>query len=73
MQLRQQVAELRAANFALNDEAKTMRAERDEARRMYCLGFTDFCPNPAHAHLGLVDAAAEVAKSFGWDCFKEKP
>lgn len=57
----------------LCQQVEELRAERDDARRMYCLGFTDFCPNPAHAHLSLVDAAAEVAKSFGWDCFKEKP
>lgn len=59
VQLRQQVAEL--------------REERDDARRMYCLGFTDFCPNPAHENLSLEEAAVEVAQSFGWDCFKEKP
>jgi len=53
------------------DEIERLRAERDEARREYCRGFVDFCPNPAHDHLGLEDAAMEVAKSFGWDCFKE--
>ena len=53
------------------DEIEQLRKERDEARRQYCRGFTDFCPNPAHDHLSLEDAAVEVAKSFGWDCFKE--
>jgi hypothetical protein len=55
------------------DEIERLRAERDEARQQYCLGFTDFCPNPAHDHLSLEDAAIEVAKSFGWDCFGTEP
>jgi hypothetical protein len=50
-----------------------LTAERDEARRMYCEevehhhetvwndGERDFKPLPA----------LDVAKSFGWDCFKE--
>ena len=46
-------------------------AERDEARRQYCRGFADFCPNPAHDSLSLEEAAVEVAKSFGWDCFDD--
>jgi hypothetical protein len=53
------------------DEIERILAERDQARRQYCRGFTDFCPNPAHNHLGLEAAAIEVAKSFGWDCFKK--
>lgn len=57
--------------LAAADEIEQLRKERDEARRQYCRGFTDFCPNPAHDHLSLEDAAVEVAKSFGWDCFKE--
>jgi hypothetical protein len=48
-----------------------LTAERDEARQMYCRGFTDFCPNPAHKDLTLEEAAMEVAKSFEWDCFEE--
>ena len=48
-----------------------LTAERDEARQMYCRGFTDFCPNPAHEELSLEEAAMEVAKSFEWDCFEE--
>jgi hypothetical protein len=46
-------------------------ADRDEARRQYCRGFTDFCPNPAHDNLSLEEAAVEVARSFGWDCFED--
>jgi len=53
------------------DEIERLREERDEARRRYCRGFTDFCPNPKHEDLTLEDAAIEVAKSFGWNCFKE--
>ena len=45
--------------------------ERDKARREYCRGFTDFFPNPAHEDMTLEEAAMDVAKSFGWDCFKE--
>ena len=53
------------------DAIERLTAERDEARQMYCRGFTDFCPNPAHDELSLEEAAMEVAKSFEWDCFKE--
>jgi hypothetical protein len=60
-------AELEATNGLLEDAI----AERDHARRQYCRGFVDFCPNPAHDELSLEDAAVEVAKSFGWDCFRE--
>lgn len=52
-------------------EIERLRAERDEARRQYCRGFVDFFPNPEHEDLSLEDAAMEVAKSFGWECFKE--
>jgi hypothetical protein len=54
------------------DGAARLRLERDEARRQYCRGFTDFCPNPAHDELTLEEAAMEVAKSFGWDCFLQE-
>lgn len=46
-------------------------ADRDEAQRQYCRGFIDFCPNPAHDNLSLEEAAVEVARSFGWDCFED--
>ena len=62
---------LRSQLKDVTEEMERLRSERDEARRQYCRGFTDFCPNPAHDHLSLEDAAVEVAKSFGWDCFKE--
>jgi hypothetical protein len=52
------------------DTIERLREERDEARRRYCRGFTDFCPNPAHDELTLEEAAMEVAKSFGWACFE---
>ncbi len=57
-------------NRRLRQENATLTAERDEARRRYCRGFTDFCPNPAHDELTLEEAAMEVAKSFGWACFE---
>ena len=47
----------------------TALKERDEARRQYCRGFTDFCPNPKHDELSLEEAAMLVAKEFEWDCF----
>jgi hypothetical protein len=53
-------------------EIDRLKAERDDARRMYCRGFTDFCPNPAHAKLTLEQAAMRVAKELGWDCFKSR-
>jgi hypothetical protein len=53
------------------DEIESLRRERDDARQMYCRGFTDFCPNPAHEKLTLEESAREVAKSFHWDCFRE--
>lgn len=59
-QFLQQVSDLRAANFALNDEAKNLRAERDEARREAC--GTDG---------GTIGEAMLEAKQRGWDCFKE--
>ena len=59
----------RARIAALEVWVEELTFERDEARRQYCRGLTDFIPNPAHDHLSLEDAAIEVAKSFGWDCF----
>jgi regulator of replication initiation timing len=53
-------------------ERRAAEDERDDARRMYCRGFTDFCPNPAHAKLTLEQAAMQVAKELGWDCFKRR-
>lgn len=56
--------------FLENERDKAID-ERDEARREYCRGYTDFCPNAEHEDLSLEDAAIEVAKSFGWDCFDD--
>lgn len=57
-------------NEAIYDRDEAIK-ERNEAQRQYCRGFVDFCPNPAHDELSLEDAAVEVAKSFGWDCFRK--
>jgi len=56
---------------SLEELAERLITERDDARRQYCRGFTDFCHNPKHDHLSLEQAARRVAKDFGWDCFKE--
>lgn len=55
----------------LEKERDEAIADRDEAQRQYCRGFTDFCPNPAHDNLSLEEAAVEVARSFGWHCFED--
>lgn len=55
----------------LRKERDQANEERDDARRQYCRGFTDFAPNALDEHLGLEDAAMAVAERFGWDCFKE--
>jgi hypothetical protein len=54
-----------------DDIVARLRAERDEARRSYCRAFVDIFPNPKYEELSLEDAAIEVAKEFGWECFKE--
>ncbi len=43
---------------------RRLRAERDNARRLHC-----------YAVAGTMQgrAAEDVAKSLGWDCFKEQP
>ena len=53
------------------DEIERLRRERDEARRSYCRAFVDIFPNPKYEELDLEDAAIEVAKEFGWECFKK--
>ena len=53
------------------DEIERLRKERDEARRSYCRAFVDIFPNPKYEELDLEDAAIEVAKEFGWECFKQ--
>lgn len=62
---------IRRAIEILKEDLTLAKRQRDEARRQYCRGFTDFCPNPRDENLSLEDAAVEVAKRFGWDCFKE--
>ncbi len=44
------------------DIIRTLRAERDEARRMYCNVMTDHCEE---------HEARQIAQEQGWDCFKE--
>jgi hypothetical protein len=49
-----------------------LKAERDEARRMYCRAYTDLVVDPRLEKLSLEDAAAIVADDLGWDCFDAK-
>lgn len=46
-----------------NDDIVTMRAERDEARRLYCAAVEEM-------ERGLSnDSRRDVAKARGWDCY----
>ena len=44
------------------DEIKRLRAERDEARRMYC----------GRVSRDVQPDAFEIAKNHGWDCFPQE-
>jgi hypothetical protein len=44
-------------------ERDTLRAERDEARRMYCNVMTDHCEE---------HEARQIAQERGWDCFPQE-
>ena len=46
------------------DEIERVRAERDEARRMYCSNMADVV-NPYRS-------PEDLAADRGWDCYKEK-
>ena len=54
--LQQEIKNMRDMLFAINDEAKELRVERDAARRDFCAASYD------DPHL--------VAQERGWDCFK---
>lgn len=73
MQLRQQVAELRATNLALNDEAKNLRAQRDTIRRTFCLMIASGDWNIRDGSTAFRSGAEHVAELNHWDCFREKP
>jgi len=45
------------------DIIRTLRAERDEARRMYCNVMTDHCEE---------HEARQIAQEQGWDCFPQE-
>lgn len=51
-------------NLAL--EVERLRAERDEARRLYCIAFQEITEN-----LGEKNTTESIAEEMGWDCFKE--
>ncbi len=56
----------------LRAEVADLKAERDEARRMYCRAYTDLVVDPRLEKLSLEDAAAIVADDLVWDCFEKK-
>jgi hypothetical protein len=45
---------------------KALIAERDEARRLYCIAFQEITEN-----LGEKNTTESIAEEMGWDCFKE--
>jgi hypothetical protein len=57
----QLIEELRSALEENMKELERLRAERDEARRMYCGRVSRDVPLDAF----------DIAKNHGWDCFKE--
>lgn len=59
----QLIEELRWALEENSREVERLRAERDEARRMYCNAMTDHCEE---------HEARQIAQEQGWDCFKEE-
>ena len=67
------VEDIMMRNQNLAFENDLLRAERDEARRMYCKAVADHYEYACNAEL---DGAGpytqkDVAKDEGWDCFKE--
>ncbi len=46
------------------DEIERLRAERDEARRMYCYAIPENCDE---------HEARKIAWERGWDCFNKNP
>jgi hypothetical protein len=44
-----------------------LRAERDEARRLYCIAFQEITEN-----LGEKNTTESIAEEMGWDCFKKE-
>ena len=62
--------ELMSINLQAADEIERLRAERDEARRMYCE--EAFCHrfNERGGEATIIDSR-QIAHSMGWDCFKE--
>lgn len=69
----EEATRLAKRNALLVKEIETLREERDELRRRLCSyeGAWRRVNNPldeAHLH----DRPDEIAKEWGWDCFKEK-
>ena len=55
--------EFRETLTELRERVKTLTVERDAARQMFCNTMTDHCEE---------DEARQIAKEYGWDCFKEE-
>jgi hypothetical protein len=58
---------------SLANKVQTARAERDEARRMYCRMYADWVDNDLIHVFGLEEAALIVAHDLGWKCFDTTP
>lgn len=68
-------ARLRAELFPIRKELEQIRAERDEARRMYCEEafchrFNESRFNERGGEATIIDSR-QIAHSMGWDCYKE--
>jgi len=58
------IEELRWALEENSREVERLRAERDEARRMYCYAIPENCDE---------HEARKIAWERGWDCFNKNP
>ena len=69
-----EIKRLRQENATLTAEHDALRAERDEARRMYCeaviLHGTAHRVNESGG-LDEIINVSELAQTMGWDCYKE--
>jgi len=56
------------------EDMKKLKAERDEARRMYCLALSSEgleSPSNGVYDISVYNQAKLLAQEFGWDCYKE--
>jgi len=63
--LRAAAAEIERLRAELVSTTNKLTAERDEARRLYCIAFQEITEN-----LGEKNTTESIAEEMGWDCFK---